>query len=420
MNRHVGSPVAFGRVKSDLATILGSFVFVNKRELFVQQPTGRQFNKTNFNDYFMRYVDKPMRSALASRLLLQVSSSEYKPGVNEPFVASKETGMVLNTWRPSDLLPDDGGAKIVLNHLEYLLPNDDEREHFLDVLAHAVQKPDEKITHCVMFIGGQGTGKSWLGDMVSKIFGRHNTIEVDNQALTSQFNARIANKQAAVIEEVGLDDRVEAYNRMKTWITQETIPVEEKFEPRYDAITPRLIIGFSNRELPLKIEEGDRRFMFVKTPDAPRDKGYYDTLFSKGLDEAGRFLGFLLKRDISRFSPKAHAPMTDLKKAIVGASRPAVENEIGGMIEANEYPFNQGYFSLADLRGEIQVRVPRNTNQSSNELARVLRKFGYEKVAVGQVRIGNRQLRFWARRSSELINASSEEIRKSYLAFKVV
>ncbi|SFD89277.1 DUF5906 domain-containing protein, partial [Salipiger profundus] len=373
-NKHVGTPVAFGRAPNvHLAAVFGSHAFMNERERFKDVHTGREYSKQNFNDHFARYFKQPAATVLSSKLLLQTTTSAYLPGVPERFVNTLERGLLLNTWTPSQLTPEDGDIRVILVHLAYLIPAEVEREHFLDVLAHTAQKPGDKIKHCILLIGGQGIGKSWLFRILELIVGKQNIATADNDTLSSTFNARMADKQVLVCEEVGQSDRAEAYNRMKVWISEETVTVEEKHQPRYEAQTPRLMIGFSNRSLPIKIEGDDRRFMFIEAPKAPLDDAYYKRLFSEGLQQAAAFLDFLLRRDISNFSPHARPPMTALKVEVAAASRPAVEAEVEAMIQNEEAPFDRELFRLTDLSNALRGRLPYKANEKRAKVGDALR-----------------------------------------------
>ncbi|MCA0997958.1 DUF5906 domain-containing protein [Alloyangia pacifica] len=415
INPHVGSPINFGRVTEPyLAGVLGRFVYVNQREIFKDLATGREYTKQNFNDHYVRYFKLPASTALASKLLTQVTTTAYLPGEQERFVNTFERGMVLNTWTRSDLMPVPGDTSVIEEHLAYLIPEVVEREHFLDVLAHIVQKPGKKICHCILLVGGQGTGKSWCTNLIEALVGRHNTAKVDSDTLGSTFNARMGDKQVLFLEELGLDDRAEAYNRLKMWITEPAVSVEEKHQPRYEAQTPRLMLGFSNRAVPIKIEGDDRRFMFIQTPKSPLDQAYYTRLFGQGLEQAAAFLHLLLHRDISSFSAKARPPMTSLKAEVVNASRPVVEVEVGEMIRNSEAPFDMELFQLSELRWKVRERVNSRANTSYNELGRVLRTHGYEQIGA-QIRYKGRPYRLWARSSSEWLTAAPDVVRE-YLA----
>lgn len=407
-NRHVGSPVAFGHVVPHEAALMTRYIYANKREQFFDVPSKVAWSKGNIDDFYTRYLKGPAKTLIGSRLVTQTETAAYVPGAHDPILSTNE-GLVFNLWRASDLEPIAGDCSLILNHFEYLIPEVEEREHVLNVLAHAIQRPSEKIKHCILLVGGQGTGKSWILRLMERLFGPHNVAVEQNQYLSSNFNAQMGDKQVLILEEVGQEDRAETYNKLKVWITEESAKVEEKFVPAYRALTPRLMIALTNRDLPIKVEADDRRFMFIDSARTPREPKYYTQLFSVGLDQAGAFLRLLMDRDISKFCASAHPPSTALKQDIVDASRPAIEQEIRRMIPQKEYPFDQELFTIRALEIELRQRVSSRANFSSNEIARALRKLGYENLP--QVRVANSTYRLWVLSGSSWTTASPEDIR---------
>lgn len=367
----------------------------------------------NISDEFVRYLDKPVGKLLGDKRMRIVHQANYFPGQTDLFIEHEAT-MSLNIWRPSDLQPESGDVSIILEHLAFLVPIEEERRHVFDVLAHAVQRPSVKIGHCVFFIGGQGTGKSWLSELMRAMFGAHNVFVTDNQLLTSSFNAPMGNRQVLILEEVGLADKAEAYNTLKPWVTDEKVTVNEKNVPQYAAATPRLMLAYSNRELPLKLEDSDRRFMFVHSPSTPRNTEYYVRLFELGLAQPGAFLQWLHDRDISHFNPKAHPPMTESKRKIVNESMTAVSRAVDEMLSQGDWPFSEEIFTLQDVMTEVRDRIPSNSNRSPQEFSKVLHRAGYVPAAKNQIRVGGYKFRFWTEAGSPWEGADPEFLKKQW------
>ena len=94
---------------------------------------------------------------MASSLTRKVDLIDYVPG-GKLFedVNGRES---YNAWMPGSFQPSEGDASLILDHISYLLPEERDRNHFLDCLAHAAQHPAEKLRHMLLLIGKQGTGK---------------------------------------------------------------------------------------------------------------------------------------------------------------------------------------------------------------------------------------------------------------------
>ena len=412
-NKHVGSPITFGDMPEAQAQLMSNFVYATLHEKFFRLDNKQGFTKANINDEFMRYVAKPIPTLLGDKRMRIVHKAGYFPGQTDLFIHDDDQ-ICLNIWRQSDLVPVAGDVSIIMEHFEYLVPDAEERRHVLDLLAHAVQRPSQKIGHCLFFIGEQGTGKSWISDLLRSIFGTHNVFVTDNQMLTSSFNAPMGNRQVLILEEVGLADKSEAYNALKMWVSDEKVTVNEKNVPQYSAATPRLMLAYSNRDLPLKIEDTDRRFMFVQSPSTPRDTEYYNRLFEGGLGQAGAFLQLLLDRDIRHFSAKARPPMTETKQKIINESKTAVSRVLEEMLAQDAWPLSEEIFSLDDVMTEVRDLLPNNANRSGQEFSKVLHKLGYAPVSKNQVRFGSYKYRFWTKVGSKWEGADSEFLKKQW------
>jgi hypothetical protein len=269
---------------------------------YFELSTGKALDEGSFSNKFWHLTRKHPHSLLvASGLTRKVDRTEYLPGVPNPFVKNAEGEETLNLWRPSDLVPMKGDAGVIMDHIAYTIPDEKERQHFLDALAQAVQKPQEKIGHVLLVIGKQGTGKSFFGLLLAKILGPANCFVAESSDLTSEWTAQMGNRQLVVLEELRLFEKREVYETLKRWVTDPLVTVNEKFIKKYRARTPRLI-SFSNHDTPIALSDGDRRFWVYKSPAEPKDADYYDR---KGLDQAAAFVAELLERDISRFKPAA-------------------------------------------------------------------------------------------------------------------
>jgi hypothetical protein len=105
---------------------------------------------------------------IKSELLKKVNMSDYRPGESDRFL-QLDHAVALNTWRDGGVEPQDGYPTIILEHLGYLISNEDERNHVLNVLAYCVQHPAIKVKHALVIGGKQGTGKSFLAQLLSEL-----------------------------------------------------------------------------------------------------------------------------------------------------------------------------------------------------------------------------------------------------------
>jgi hypothetical protein len=280
-----------------------------------------------------------------------------------------------------------------------------------------MQHPSLKIRHVLLLIGEQGTGKSFLIELIKALVGKQNIKVAESEELLSEWTASLANIQVLVVEELMTFERTGVYNRLKTWITEENVPVNEKFVQRHLARTPRIILAFSNHDAPIRIQEGDRRFHVIRSAAAPKEPEYYAKLFAKdggGLSQAPAFLHFLLERDISHFNPSAPPPMTEAKKFIMERSRPTLIQELEIMMNEGAGPFWKDLIELQEVGNAMALRLYRK-HPGSRALADALKEMGA--VQLGQVRLYmNTRVRPWAWRNGERwLAASPDEVREEIL-----
>jgi hypothetical protein len=410
------SPIELGRLHPNTVELMKNHIYDVSTNRYYNVQTLKPLDEKSFSAKFRHRTgpSTPHKLLIEHSFTRKVDVTDYLPGCDKLFLDVGEE-QVLNLWRRSGITPEEGDASIISAHLSYLIPDEAERRHFLDALAHAVQEPGEKIRHCLLLMGEQGTGKSFLGALIERLFGVENVMVAESSDLTSQWTARLGNRQVLVAEELGVFERREAYENLKRWITEEFVTVNEKHVKKYDARSPRLMLAFSNHAVPIALGDGDRRFWACQSPATPKEPAYYTQLFEVGLEQAPAFLAELMRRDISNFKPSAPPPMTGAKEEILKWSRPVVQQEVEAMMEVEARPFHRDLFRVEDLRLEIAERM-KNRLPSLRDVTEALKELGAVSLKP-QVRRphGEGRIRLWAWRNVERwANATTAELREGY------
>jgi hypothetical protein len=87
-------------------------------------------------------------------------------------------------------------------YMERLFPVEAERNYMVRWMARSVIQPAYKIRVAPILRGGQGTGKSFLiGEVMSKLAGKHNVLNTSLGRITGQFNAAIATCTICCLDE---------------------------------------------------------------------------------------------------------------------------------------------------------------------------------------------------------------------------
>jgi hypothetical protein len=177
--------------------------------------------------------------------------------------------------------------------------------------ASLIQRPAEKLGTAVVLHGGQGTGKSIVGEAVGSLLGRHYSKASDARFLTGRFNSHLANCLLFQLEEVTWGGDHAAAGKLKDLITSDWQMIEYKGkEPVKVQNYVRLFLTGNNEWMvPAGIDE--RRFCTIDVLDTHQQDGPYFAALRQELDHGGReaLLDYLLRYD-TRDIPLRQVPRT--------------------------------------------------------------------------------------------------------------
>jgi len=390
------------------------YIYVISRDMFWDKITATLKNSQQINRAHQYETEKFSEELLDDPQFIRVEDIVFQPGRDE-IVLEKMNGhevSCLNSWRPNDLQPELGEPTGFLAHMEYLIPDERIREKILDYMAFYIQRPGEKTHSAIVLQGAQGTGKSYILEVLKRVLGSNVVREITTDSLKRDFNAWVEGAQLLAVEEIMAGGRIEITNKLKPLITSPTVEINHKKVDTYMIPNKANLIFFTNHENALHLDEGDRRFFVYFSPVRPRtEPGYYNQLFDE-LDEiSGKILNFLQKRDISSFNPKAPAMMTDNKKSIIQRSRPALEIEIEERMAERRAPFDQDVVAISDVVEWARSARLISPFQGSPAISTIMVKTGAQ--ALPDVKIGAEIRKLYAVRNYErYLKLTPEERRK--------
>jgi len=338
------------------ANLPQQWYYIAETEEFIHLPTGLTLSKQAF-DAMYRHLPEAQRGSIGNRFLEDYCDNKvvrrvYRPGEKDKIVVVEKTIRALNTWNPSDVTPVDGDASMVFEHLQYLAGNEQDASHFADMLAFMVQNPGQKLKSAAIVVGKQGTGKSYVGDIMRVLLGEHNCSVIETNELKSDYNSYMEDKLFASVEELMAFGRRDVANTLKPLITQLVIPLRKKYANGRSIPNTVNFLIFTNHWDALSLEQGERRFFVIGTDAEKRSNAYYDQLWDWTEKNYGVILNWLLKRDLSGFNPNARPPMTAAKREMTHSGRPVVEAEIARMIAEGEPPFD---LDLVEIKRVLHV-----------------------------------------------------------------
>jgi hypothetical protein len=302
-----------------------------------------------------RYKDHAAKYAMARDVIERAEGMCYRPGNKDNVVDGR-----FNMWTDPGVSPLDGKPAIFIEHLRYLIPNERERIIFANWLAHLVQHPEEKIMWAVLIVGLEGTGKSWLGYMLRKMLGDANVVMVENDdPIGDTFNGWTENRRLGFIHELAPDPKIDLVARVKGTITEAHVWVNEKYIKRHRVENMCHLLAVTNHETSVKMLRSNRRWFVIRAADDPVGIGpngeptpecnaYYKKLFDAigpvtdptPTDEVRRILGWLSKRDVSKFDISI-APESETKHEIADAGTNLIAGQVAQLYRSQSEPFQK-------------------------------------------------------------------------------
>ena len=192
-------------------------------------------------------------------------------------------------------------------------------------IAHMIQHPGVKNETALILKGLQGIGKNTFTDVISELLAGYSAKNItDISELTGNFNSVVESKMFIVLNELsncGVNCFAD-FNSLKSIITDDTIRINEKNQPRRTAENVANFIFVTNNSFPVRIELGDRRYVVLAVSATHKgDIDYFAKLHASFTKEFyDNLLTFFIKYDIKGFNPR-NIPMTEAKQDLIEASR---------------------------------------------------------------------------------------------------
>lgn len=205
---------------------------------------------------------------------------------------------------------DDPRLSIFMDHMEYLIPDEVEREWFINWLAFTVSRPELRSKVTPLHISQpHGTGRGWVHELLATMLGHWNckktTMAVfSGEGGAGQFQDYLHRSLVVSIEEVkdggkrfGVDDRV------RDKLEAPRLEVNLKYGGKETINVYANFFLMSNHIDALVISEHDRRIQVLTGPSYVETRAYFTRLY-KWLDGEGpeQLRHVLCRRDLSLFN----------------------------------------------------------------------------------------------------------------------
>ncbi|MEY2654016.1 MAG: hypothetical protein RLZZ524_1044, partial [Pseudomonadota bacterium] len=220
--------------------------------------------------------DETRRIVTVQALRLAFTSDSVKAWLNTPtrrmikpeqlqFAPGRELSEpCINLWDGLAMEPRRGDCAPILELLQYLCsesaPTPEQCAEVtawvLRWLALPLQRPGTKMRSALVIHGPQGAGKNLLFEVVAAIYGKY-ALVVGQDQLEDKFNDWASMKLFLIGDEVVA--RQELYhhkNKLKSFITGETIQINAKMLPLRTEENHCNVVFLSNEHQPLALEPG--------------------------------------------------------------------------------------------------------------------------------------------------------------------
>jgi effector-binding domain-containing protein len=248
----------------------------------------------------------------------------YDPSVGQGLYRSVEEQRFFNTYVPSPIKARAGDAGPWTEFMEWVFPEEGDRLEVYRWVSTLVCRPEIKMGYGLLLLSAaQGVGKGTLAEKIlMPIVGMRNCSVPSEEAIVdSSFNDWAAHKRLAICHEIYAGHSAKAYNRLKTYISEETITVNKKYQVSYTIQNWLHIVACSNEKRALQLSTEDRRWLVPRVVDEKRKPEYWDSLISwlrKGhgleiiVDWCRRWL-----EEQTPVMPSAVAPWSSTKQEVI-------------------------------------------------------------------------------------------------------
>lgn len=437
---------ALGQVKkekrmaaTDAPDWANDWVYVETLCEFANTDLNYSIKKEAFNAKFDRETECLMAEMSASMLALNnyhiptVVDKMFWPGAEPIFDYDRKA--MLNAYYKSGVEPCedlDFDAQTVIDlfmrHIEFTVADKREQRILIDWLAYVVQNPGKRVNWALLLQGAQGTGKSYFSVLLQHIIGI-NLRNLDPTAIAGRFTGWAHGALVIVVEEIRISgtNRYEVLDRMKPFLSNETIQIEEKGRDHRTVPNFTSYLLLTNHKDAIPLTHGDRRYcvLFSRVQSEEQlyrelggEKGaekYFNTLFNETRRRADALANFLLEWEISEsFSPTGRAPDTSARQQMMAVStspeRLAVEDAIA------EHDCDVINSEVIDVTWLNELcKMAGSDLPNGRALTAILLEMGYEQIEGKRVKIRktNKLHYVWVKGADRAL----EEIKKRLRVF---
>lgn len=261
----------------------------------------------------------------------------------------------LNYWSGSPILPAKGDWTILKSFLLWVICDGDigSYRYLVLFLAHMLQKPEEKPGIMTVLLGGQGTGKGTFFELLRAMWPKTTLQVPDINHVIGQFNAAIERNYVLCMDEALFVGDKKATERLKSFVTEPTVTIEQKYQPRRTIGSFHRFFSASNHAHFAQVDADERRFMILRVSDTRKgDLDYWAQIHAALADPtvisamAHDLKSYNLAGFNVRERPKTQAHTDQKLRSLTGFDRYWYEVLQSGTFGSGVFPDPLGIWSI--------------------------------------------------------------------------
>lgn len=308
------------------------------KALFVNgQDRSKLYSEDAFNTAVRPFSDTPRTADLfkAKAYSSIVSAIAYEPGSKEGAI-TVDGDRSINTWTKPRINPKKGDDAKWRKFLEHLFPQEADRNAVMKWVATLIARPEIRMRYGLLLSSTmQGVGKTTLCEVLRVLVGEKNCSSPSvKDVVESAFNSWIVRKRLCFVNEIYEGGKWTAYQKMKSFITDQTLEANEKMVKGYSIRNWAHFILCSNAEVPLSVEQDDRRFLVPEVTGIKKGRQYWEDFY--GWLEAGGYsiIAYWAEEYCTKHEnvkPSDEAPNTARKTELIEDSRSNYDLLVAGI-----------------------------------------------------------------------------------------
>lgn len=221
----------------------------------------------------------------------------------------------LNYWIAPSITPLKGDWFVIQDFLHTVICNNivPINDYLIRYLAHMLQRPEEKPGVMIVFLSGQGCGKSTVFRLLNRIWSQTTLQVCDINEVIGQFNAALERNYVVCMDEALFAGDKKSLDKLKSLVTEPKCRIEQKHQPSRSIESYHRFFASSNHDHFVHVDNDDRRFLFIRVSSVHKQDQIYFDAVNEALDNdevIGAMMHDLINLDLTDFNIRKR-PLTE-------------------------------------------------------------------------------------------------------------